>query len=300
MTLEQLVKKYKPHEVDFVFPKSTGDTRAYIDLYLAYHSPDKRWNAVHALVYEYLNFHLKEYRSGKLSEEDLLLKLHFPEVPYIALGHCVNGINGQGTGENRAYIFKDSIFDNEEIKKVGLPALAKMSIAIGGLGPDLLSDMVANFGMNYLLDYTNEQVKIYDLPTAEFSISRALDPKTFEWHPIPKVQLPYFKSGEPRIFVPKHLTRRLPLLTTGGFFDNFLKYVLHEEKQDRLNAHRAMGKAPKVTLEEIIAEIEKKYSTTGEGARTIALKKPELVEQYIRNPFKYKKTRKKKDTVNWG
>lgn len=301
MTLEQLVKKYRPHEVDFILPKVTGDNRAYLDLYLVYKSPDKRWHKVHSLIYEYLNYYLEAYRKGEISEDDLIPKLHFPEVPYIALGHCKDGIYGRGSGDNRAWVFKDSIFDNEEVQKVGMPALAKMSIAIGGLGPDLLSDLVANFAMHYLLEYTLEQAAIYDLPLAEFALPRALDAENFEWEPVAKARLPYFKqTGEPRILVPKHLTRRLPLLTTGSFFDNYLQHVLQEEKMDRLRAHRTFGHEPKVSLTEIIEELKKKYETTGEAAREISLKRPDLVETYLKNPLRYKKTRRRKENIDWN
>lgn len=302
MYLEQLLKKYKQHEVDFVLPKKKGDTHAYLDLYLLYSSPDKRWHKVQSIIFSYLNFLLSEYRSKKMNDATLVSKLYFPEVPYIALGHCKEGIYGRGTGADRAEVIKDYIYDNEDVKKVGLNALATMSIAIGGLGPDLLSDMVANFGMNYLLEYTDEQVKIYGLKTTGFQISRALDPRTFEWNPLPVVQLPYFeKTGEPRIFVPRHLIKRLPFLTTGGFFGHYLQYVLQEEKQDRINSIRTLVSKPKVTLKEIIAELQRKYDSTGEAARELALKKPQYVERYLRNPNIYKKTRtrKKKDDVNW-
>ena len=179
MTLEQFIKKYKPYEVDFVFPKK-GDTKAYIDLYFLYNSPDVRWHKVHTLICEYFNHYLELYRSTLIKGDELVEKLHFPEMPYIALGHSKDSIFGFRVGNNRAEIIKESIFDNEEVQKVGLSALAKTSITIGGLGPDLLSDMIANIGMHYLLEYTDEQVKLYGLKTAEFQISKVLDVEKFE------------------------------------------------------------------------------------------------------------------------
>ena len=183
MTLEAFLKKYKQHEVDFLLPKSKGDNHVYLDLFFLYSSPEQRWQEVHALIQQYLNFYLKKYKDKKVTEEELLLKLHFPEVPYVALGHCKNGIYGRGSGDDRAYIFKDYIFDNEDVKKVGIEALAGLSISIGGIGPDLLSDMVANFAMLRLLEYTNEQVALYSIETREFQIGRVLNVGSFEWEP---------------------------------------------------------------------------------------------------------------------
>jgi hypothetical protein len=300
MTLDQLIKKYKPHEVDFVFPKD-GDTRIYLDLNLLYHSPDRRWNKVQTLIFEYFNYHLKQYRSGKMDGDMLVEKLHFPEVPYIALGHCKDGIYGAGSGEERAILVKDSIFDNEDIKEIGLAALAGTSIAIGGWGPDLLSDMVANFGMHYLLEYTEEQVKLYGLKTAEFQIERVLNVDNFEWQPLLKVSLPIFENGEPRILVPRHITKRLPVFTTTGFYDNYLQYVLQEERGDRVKNIRTIAKVPRVPLSEIAEEMKKKYGSTGEASRTLALKRPDDLENYIKSPLRYKQahTRRVKDKINW-
>ena len=300
MNLDKLIKKYKPHEVDFVFPK-TSDTKVYLDLYLLYNSPDQRWHKVHTLIFEYFNYYLTQYRGNTINEDVLLDNLHFPEVPYIALGHCKDGIYGSGTGEDRALVIKDSIFDSEEVMEIGIEALAGTSITIGGWGPDLLSDMIANFGMHHLLEYTNEQVELYDLETAEFQIKRALKLPEFEWPPLQKVKLPIFKDGSPRILVPKHLVKRLPIFTTGGFYDNYLKYLLQEEKGDRVKSIKTIGKSPKVPLTQIAQELKEKYQTVGEATRTIGLERPEALKGYISNPLLFKKahTKKKKEKIDW-
>jgi hypothetical protein len=301
MYLNELIKKYKPHEVDFVFPK-TKDTRAYLDLYHLYHSPDKRWQKVQALVFEYFNYHLKLHRKGEISEDKLIEKLNFPEVPYIALGHCKNGIYGSGSADDRAAVIKESIFDNEEIGRIGLEALASNSITMGGWGPDLLSDMVANLGMHYLIEYTHEQVELYSLKTAEFQIKRALTLPDFEWVPLTRVKLPIFKNGEPRIFVPRHITKRLPIFTTSSFYDNYLKYLLQEEKGDRVRSVKTIGKKPKISLDQIEAELKKKYGTLGEATREIGLKRQNILTHYIKNPLAYKKAHSRKlvEKVNWN
>ena len=306
MTLEGLLKKYKQHEIDFLLPKSNGDNHLYLDLFFLYSSPEQRWQEVHALIHQYLNFCLKKYKDKKMNEGELLAKLHFPEVPYVALGHCKKGIYGRGTGDDRAYVFKDYIFDNEEVKKVGIEALAKLSISIGGIGPDLLSDMVANFAMLRLLEYTNEQVSIYGLETREFQISRILKVKNLEWEALPKVKLPFFKkTGEPRVLVPRHLVKRLPLLTTTGFYDNYLKYVLQEEEQDRLNTIRIIGQKPKVdkvTLDEIEKKLLAVYESLGEATREKTLQKPSLIDDYLADPlvFKRKHVKKPKEKIDWA
>lgn len=304
MILNDLVKKYKSHELDFVYPKLEGDTKVYLDLYFLYHSPDQRWHKVHTLIFSYFNHYLELYRAKKITDEECIEKLKFPEVPYIALGHCKDGIYGAGSADDRAEVIKDSIFDNEEVKGVGLVALAGTSITIGGLGPDLLSDLVANFGIHHLLEYTAEQVSLYGLKTSEFQISRALNVQTMDWIPLQKIQLPYFEKDdaiEPRILVPKHIVKRLPIYTTDGYYDNYLKYLIQEEKGDRIKNIRTFGKVPKYAIKDIASELKRKYGSLGDAARELGLKFPNKLQEYINDPFKYKKShiRKRREKIDW-
>ena len=44
-------------------------------------------------------------------------------------------------------LIKKAIFDNKDVQKFGIETLAKTSIQIPGIGPDLLSDLVGNFAI---------------------------------------------------------------------------------------------------------------------------------------------------------
>lgn len=303
MTLNELVNKYKSHEVDFVLPREEGDIPIYLDLFLLYKSPDQRWHKVQALIHEYFNFYLKKYRSNKISGENLIKMLKFPEVPFIALGYCEKGIYGSGGGKDRGKDIKSAIFDNKVIQEIGINVLAEMSITIEDIGPDILSDMVANFAMDYLLDYTNEQVEIFGLSTAEYQIERALEPRTMTWNPRLKVKLPYFESGQPRILIPKHLVRKLPVFSTLGFYRNFLRFILKQEEDRLIHTFRTIGKRPKVSFKQIEKELKLKYGSLEAAARIIAQNKPGLVKKYIQKPKLYesvKRKRKKKETIDWN
>ena len=301
--LDDLINRYKSHEVDFVLPNNIGDTPLYLDLALLYESPDDRWHKVQALIYEYFNFYLTIYRSKQISEENLIDALKFPEVPYIALGYCKNGIDGSGGSEDRGIAIKREIFDDENIKEIGIDAIAEMSIEIESIGPDILSDMVANFAIYYFLDYTNEQVKTFDLKTSEYSIRRVLDVSSMKWKPLLKVKLPYFENGEPRLLVPKHLVRKLPIFSTTGFFKNFLRFILRQEAEDALvPIYKTIGKKPKVSFETVKEELKIKYGSLGKATRIIAKERPELIKNYVRNPNLYanlKGKRRKKEDIDW-
>ncbi len=302
-TLDQLIEKHKPLEVDFVLPNPNGDTAVYLDLFLLYESPEDRWHKVQSLIYEYFNRNLKAYRAGNISGERLINALNFPEVKEIALGHCKKGFQGRGSAHERAENIKKFIFDNPGVREVGMNAIAEMSIEIENVGPDVLSDMVAGFAMHYLLEYTEEQVASFDLKTAEFQIARVLDVETWKWKPRLKVQLPYFETtGEPRILVPKHLVKRFPLLSSMGFYNNYLRHILKQEMEDQAQTISTIGKRPKVSFKMVAEELRRKFGTLGQAARKLAAEKSELIEKYIRNPHIFESStrrRKKKENINW-
>lgn len=305
ITLNDLGKNLKSHEIDFVFPKK-DDTSVYLDLNLLYHSPEKRWNMIHSIIHHYFNYLLDDYRLNKINEEQLIDALKFHEVKLIALGYCKNGRNGKGGARERAIAIKESIFDNPEIKKIGIKELAKISIIIKNVGPDTLSDMVANFGMQYLIEYTQEQVKLHNLRTVITPVDYSIDIKTWNWVPIPKAELPYFEENgeaEPRILVPRHLVRKIPFFSPEGFYQNYLRHVLKHEEIDRVAAVNAIGKKPKVTFKQILNDLKSRFGQKIIAIRKIAKERPELVTEYAEKPELYKneqRTRRAKDNVDWN
>lgn len=303
MTLDEICEKYKQHEVDFVLPKQSGDVPLYLDLYLFYESPEVKWHEVQALIYHYFNHYLSLYRDGNISEEDLIGALNFPEVREIAFGYCKSGFDGRGGADDRADNIKKSIFDDQAVQEIGIDAVAKMSIEIENVGPDILSDMVASFAMLHLIEYTAEQAKALGIATAEYQVRRVLDTNTWSWKPLLKVQLPYFESTEePRILVPKHLAKKRPIISAMGFYDNYLRHILRQEMEDRAQIARSIGKRPKVTFEQVEDELKRKYETIGNAARKISIERPDLVGKYVKNPYIFKTTkyrRKKKEDIDW-
>lgn len=302
-TLNDLIKKYKPYEVDFLLPNPDGDVRVYLDLYLMYESKDPVWQEVQSVIFDYLNNALNEYRSGRLSAERLVELLYFPEVDLIGFGHCKDGVRGQGSHGERAELIKKAIFDNKAVQEFGTETLATTSIQIPGIGPDLLSDLVGNFAIEKLIEYTHEQVETYDLKTIEVPIQRSYDVLKKKWVSIPKISLPYFEGedgADPRILAPRQISRKMPILSTDEFHKGFLKYILQDEEISRKRIINTFGEEPRVKIKDIEDRLEKEYGSASMAARKVAAERPELVVEYSKNPHKYAKRRRpRKQKVNW-
>jgi len=306
-TLDDIIKNYKPYEVDFVLPDPEGkDINVYIDLYLMYESKDPEWNEVQAYIYDYLDNLLKAYKENKISSNDILEKLYFPEVEEIGFGYCKIGTSGRGTHRERAILLRNTIFDNPNVKEFGIDTLANASIKIEGIGPDLLSDMAANFALNNLILYTQEQVKTFNLKTIEVPVRNAYNINTHTFEDIPKINLPVYENGDYRILVPRHISRKMPVFSTEAFYKNFLKYILQDEATSQNRIIKTIGKKPKVIIKKAkIKDLEKnlksKYDSVSTATRNIAKDRPDLVNQYIKNVKRFSnKKRPRKEKINWS
>lgn len=302
-TLNDIKSKHPQYEVDFIFPDADGDIKVYLDLYLMYESKDQTWNAIQAIIFDYFNNLLKEYRTNKISENELVSKLHFPEVELIGFGHCASGIKGQGGRTERASLIKNAIFDNKQVSDFGIESLTKIAIEIPGIGPDLLSDLVGNFAVEALLEYTKEQVETFSLKTIKVPIPRYYDLTKKQWGTITEFDLPYFLNNgeaEPRILVPRQIVRRMPILSVDQFQKGFLKYVLQDEEVSRIRIINTFGETPKVNIKDIEAKLEREYGSVSLATRKIASERPELVKKYAENPHKYKNRRRpRKRKIDW-
>ncbi len=266
-----------------------------------YESQDPEWHEIQSIIFTYFNELLEKYKSKTISGEELLTNLNFPEIDAIGFGYCKTGVKGKGTHRERAQLIKRSVFDNPDVQKFGIETLAKLAIQIDGFGPDLLSDLVANFALFNLIKYTNEQVETFDLKTMPVSLNNGYDLRTKAWKPAIKVNLPYFDNGEYRLLVPRHISRRMPILSSDEFYKGFLKYVLQDEEISRRRMLSTIGKTPKISIKEIEARLEKDYESLGAAAKKIAEERPSLVVQYSHNPHKYDSKRKpRKPKINWA
>lgn len=300
ITLSDLIKKYKPFELDFVSPDPKGDVRVYLDLYLMYESKDPEWHEVQAFIFDYFNQLLIAYRAKNISEDDLIGKLNFPEVQAIGFGYCEEGVKGKGTHRERAILIKKAIFDDTNVLSFGLEELAKASIQIEGIGPDLLSDLVGNFALFNLIEYTKEQVNTYNLKTITVNLPNGYDSREKRWRPAVKLDLPYFDNGDYRLLVPRHISRRMPILSTNEFYKGFLKYVLQDEELSRRRILGTFGKKPKVKIKDLEKNLENRYESIHLAARIIAKERPQLVKDYAKNPHQFEsKRRPREQKIPW-
>ncbi|TAG25869.1 MAG: hypothetical protein EAZ37_11445 [Burkholderiales bacterium] len=261
-------------EVDFVIPNLQSDLRLYLDPYLFYRSKNEDFQSVHAMLHEFFETAISELRKG--NDQIAKRMLMFPEVKEIMLGHSVGTHSGRGSGAQRGAILFNELIANSEIQKNGIKHIAEMQLMIEGVGPDLISDMVANIAKPFFIDYTQRQCAIYGIPMEKgICLEHIFDWERKVWDD-QHLELPVNPLNmQPILLVPKTVVRRFITMDYRDFWQRTYRYMLREMETEP--SLQTLGKEPLVKWKDINA----KYSFSKATVVAALRKSPELRLQYV-------------------
>lgn len=207
-------------DLDFFDANLFYDSLLFIDPFLLKRSPLEEERE---LFKSFSLFFKKAYEksiSAKNNESQLRkLKsfLTFKEPREINLGYTRNSNAGSGLGSGFAesllkFFLKSSatrlitandLFPEENFN----PKL--VAIFANDFGEDGISDLSANLIMNYLINYTQQQAKKWNIETKILPVQQSFDYEEMDWTGGINVKLPEnpLRHGEPIIFVPRRLLR---------------------------------------------------------------------------------------------
>lgn len=177
--------------------------------------------------------------TNNLKLDEVIDFLSFKEPKHILLGYDKDSNDGRGLATDFAnaitrffqqgtlakYIIENSnAFPDGQINPSIFAALAK------GVGPDGLSDLTANLMMDYLVQYTLEQCKLWNIPTKNLKVESYFDFDLNEWDSL-YAELPEnpFKKGQPFILVPKRFLR----VEDPHLHDHFLRFLKTDERTSK-------------------------------------------------------------------
>lgn len=215
----------RQEDVDFVMPDVDVDRRLGIDPFLLYRSPKPNFQQAHGLLLKFFKRVLEEVKDGDLKRAQHLLIC--PEPNEIGLGYTRSGTAGSGIGpeiaREIAYTFKNS----PALLSRGLRHVEELQLICPGVGPDRISDLTANVLKLFLIGYTQEQCKSWNLPLAsDVPVSHYFDFDEFDWRD-GYFDLPVNPSTDsPLIFVPRHILRILPWINYDDYLGEYKRAFL--------------------------------------------------------------------------
>jgi hypothetical protein len=200
---------FQQAEVDFVIPDLAVDIPLCIDPFLLYKSRDDRLRELHGQLVSLFNQGVQFYREGKRS--DLNRLIDFPEVNAIGFGYSQGQVRGSGLGEQINGLLADTLAGSEALQERGLRHVEELQLVSIGVGADRVSDIAANILKTFLIEYTQEQCRLWRIPiTASMPVEHYFDFEDWDWadgyFDLPRNPI----NGGPVLLVPRRIVRLLP------------------------------------------------------------------------------------------
>jgi hypothetical protein len=252
-------------EVDFLIPNLEKDVPLAIDPFLLYKSKNQEFRLLHSKILEVFNEGIRRFSTGDAKSTDEIID--FPEVKEIGLGYGKNTRSGSGLGNYLNQLLIDTLKSSPDLLKRGVKHIEEMQLLSLGIGADRVSDITANILKSFLVDYTQRQCALWEIPIkSKVPLNHLLDLENFEWYD-GYFDLPVNTNDEPILLVPRWILRTLPWIN----FDDYLKaefslFLRAKATKSRLKLDRSQEITKDKVVEISRKEIERidKYVTNKE------------------------------------
>lgn len=234
-------------EVDFVIPNLVTDLPLCIDPFLLYKSKDESLRKLHQNLLSIFNQGIQYYREGRKEALDKLID--FPEVNEIGFGYSENSIKGSGLGVQLNQLLARTLAASEPLQERGLRHVEELQLVSIGVGADRVSDIAANVLKAFLIEYTQKQANLWNIPlTSAMPIMHYFDFDNWEWSDgyfdLPKNPI----TGSPLLLVPRRFVRLLPWINYDDFVNNEFKMFLRPSQGKQMPRYPGMARQKKLEL----------------------------------------------------
>jgi hypothetical protein len=243
MSLEEtLFPHLRQLEVDFVIPRLVEDLPLCIDPFLLYKSRDPELRSLHDLVVRHFGAGVDAIRLGDMVEAERILD--FPEASEVGFGYGSKNKRGSGLGTTLQKLLIDSLTLSPAILVRGIRHIEEMQLISPGIGPDRVGDIASNILKNYLIEYTQRQCGIHNIPVERnVPLEHVFDLEDSRWHD-GYFDLPVnSKDGKAVLLVPRRIVRQLPWINYENFAKTeFRAYLAAKSSKSRMSPTIALSK----------------------------------------------------------
>lgn len=224
------------YELPFVDFDLTADVPLYIDPYAITKDPSDLASNCHNAIVSYFQCLLDAIRSGDTHQIARLIRGKLTEPVEIHLGVSKRARGGRGIGVDQERQIVDALANSEAAKTGVIQSIQELELHIPGIGPDKVSDLVANIILSYLAEYTEETCAEYGISSRPCAVSGFWNQDQLEWDG-GYFNLPAYESHS-YILVPKRFTRRDRDLINHRYF--YRHYVLEVLQRQLLSANDSL------------------------------------------------------------
>lgn len=217
-------------------------------------------------------------KEDKLNSLRLLSGLKEPKE--IHLGYATNGYIGNAVGGVKGEKIYKKLSESNAVRTGLLTDLEESALLVEGINRDIISDITVTITKKYLIEFTQEQCKKYQVPMRKVKAGKIWDEKQDFWVEI-ESELPVY-NDKPMILVPKKIVTDKLMLDSQDFYRNELLSFVQDElmRADKSliivlkNGRRRCA----VTKKQLRADTQYRYSK--ELLYKIVQKQPELLQKY--------------------
>lgn len=213
-------------EVDFAIPFIDEDLPLYVDPFLMWKSPSQMDNMLHAGIMQSFN-NLGQMYLSEQKDTAIDNLIFLSECDEAGLGTSKTR-KGRPISRDNAIAILELYNEIPQIRQYGLRHLELIQLLVDNISKDRICDISCSLIKSFLIDYTIDQCKRYDIPLRLSKIS-IYDYKKCEIV-TDKVELPINEeSKQPILLIPKRWLRYSPWLNYEDYFEHYLIKNIEKE-----------------------------------------------------------------------
>lgn len=266
-------------KLPFVDFNLNSDVPLYIDPYAITKDQSDLAYRCHNSIISYFQTLLDSIRGGNKNQIKRLVSGHLSEPNEIHLGVSQKARGGRGIGPVQEAQAVNALATSTAAKLGVIQTIQELELHIEGIGPDKVSDLVANIILAELAAYTEEICREYGIPTNYIAVSSYWNKVKQEWDGA-YFNLPS-RETHSYILVPKRFVRRArDLMNHREFYD---KYILSTLKQELLSADDSLVQTLKKGERRVTKKSIKKdarFKLSKEFISRYIMDNPEVMDSY--------------------
>ncbi len=268
-------------ELDFVDISVETDTPLYVDPY-ALTTRDDNWSIqCHEQVVSFFQSVLTAVKN-KDSRTGIKLLSHLNEPEETHLGVSKEGNTGRGIGGRQASELYNSLSRSKAASTGLLEDISDFALFIPGIGRDKISDITTNVIRKSLIEYTQAQCDLYDVPMRSVGSGFYWDVSKTSWEQ-GYVELPVYDL-EKILLVPKYMVR----YQVGVDHSRYRKmFVLEFLKDEHLRADDSLvttlrdKKTGDITKKIVYKKtVDDHYPTDKDFLTDFSIAHPDIIDKY--------------------
>jgi hypothetical protein len=262
-------------ELDFVNVPLDTDIWLCVDPFAISQRQDPLSRSCHLTLIAFFQQVVDSIRGGD-DVEALRLLGHLREPNETRLGLSTKKPQGAGVGNHQALQLIAALKQSSAVTTGFLSSLEECELMIEGIGRDKISDLTTNIIRGHLIEYTQHQCNLHNVPMQTVAIAPRFDTTTMDWIS-DYAELPV-GIGSPVLLVPKVFVRAVPAYNYQSYYRDFVLDFLQTEEANALGGlGRTLKNGRRVVYKK---DLVAKYPRTKQFLYEFSRDHPEVLQDY--------------------